>query len=536
MKVLERFIVGSTWDRINRNGINSNFDYLFRGVATMNNLVIKADATLSKADSVLKYAKNTNDSNIDVQKQIDSLIVSSGTSDAETIQARGNFSTLNNRITDSFKNVGESIGSSDVTYSKFNSKGTLVIMDDDTMKTSYNVLFPFAKQHGIKITLAAISGKIKEENTTHINMEEFREMRDNDLVEFVNHTHTHPRLANLNAEQIDDEIRKCEEFLSENGIYTKHLVYPYGSVNDLVKQIASKYTNSASKSNGLNISPKNEVLDSFQLNRIVFEETEATFQSRINQAASNGGCVLINSHSQYETFDLPKLLRIVNMAKAAGLDIVHYSEAFQRFSNAIEIREEDGQLIGGVSSGGKQEGIFKQEYKFMQPSEVTVTNSSLPSEYPNLIVSNFNITSADKVAKGFPEAGRLFNYRSGPDDYTFQLLHVVNSATVLKRYWDATQSNWSNWVAVGEGNNAVFSITINTFTLEPGKWQSIGVDCPGVKVGDPVAFSYSPALPNEFVLTGPRISSDGHARFRVNNVSKETAYTVNNFKVSMKKV
>src|SRR5699024_2770949 len=132
VKALERFIVGSIWDRINRNGINSNFDYLFRGVATMNNLVIKADATLSKADSVLKYAKKTNDSNIDVQKQIDSLIVSSGTSDAETIQARGNFSTLNNRITDSFKNVGESIGSSDVTYSKFNSKGTLVIMDDDT--------------------------------------------------------------------------------------------------------------------------------------------------------------------------------------------------------------------------------------------------------------------------------------------------------------------------------------------------------------------------------------------------------------------
>ena len=526
---MERFIVGSTWDRTNRNGINNNFEYLFEGRQ-------KIDELNNRAEGILTEAQQTNDMNKDVQRQIDSLIVDSGTSDAETIQARGNFSTLNNRITDSFKNVGESIGSTDVTYSKFNSKGTLVILDDDTMKTSYNLLYPFAKQHGIKITLAAISGKITEDNTTHINMEEFKEMRDDPLVEFVNHTHTHPRLANLNAEQIEYEISKCEEFLADNGVFTKHLVYPYGSVNDLVKQIASKYTNSASKSNGLNINPNVEVLDTFQLNRIVFEESESTFQTRINQAASTGGCVLINSHSQYETFDLPKLLRIVNMAKAAGLDIVHYSEAFKRFSNAIEIRAEDGQLIGGVSSAGKAEGIFKREHQFLMPSEVNVTNNSLPEEYPNLLVTSFNITSADKVAKGFPEAGRLFNYRSGPDDYTFQLLHVVNSQKVLKRYWDTTQSNWSNWFAVGEGNNAVFSITIATFTLGPGKWQSIGVDCPGVKVGDPVAFSYSPALPNEFVLTGPRISSDGHARFRINNVSKDTTYTVDNFKVSMKKV
>jgi len=43
---LERFIVGSTWDRAIRNGINNNFDYLFEGVATMNNLNIKANATL----------------------------------------------------------------------------------------------------------------------------------------------------------------------------------------------------------------------------------------------------------------------------------------------------------------------------------------------------------------------------------------------------------------------------------------------------------------------------------------------------------
>src|SRR5699024_3837705 len=101
--MLKRFIVGSTWDRTNRNGINNNFDYLFEGVATMNNLSIKANATLLKADAVLMNAQNINQSNVDVQNQLDQIIVESGTSDAEVVQSRTayngeEFTTLKNRL------------------------------------------------------------------------------------------------------------------------------------------------------------------------------------------------------------------------------------------------------------------------------------------------------------------------------------------------------------------------------------------------------------------------------------------------------
>src|SRR5699024_10469612 len=99
----KRFIVGSTWDRKNRNGINNNFDYLFKGVAEMNNLNIKADATLLKADAVLMNAQKINQSNVDVQNQLDKIIVESGTSDAEVVQSRlayngEEFTTLKNRL------------------------------------------------------------------------------------------------------------------------------------------------------------------------------------------------------------------------------------------------------------------------------------------------------------------------------------------------------------------------------------------------------------------------------------------------------
>lgn len=107
---MKRFIVGSTWDRTNRNGINNNFDYLFEGVKTMNNLNIKADATLLKADAVLMNAQNINQSNVDVQNQLDQIIVESGTSDAEVVQSRYSyngeeFTTLKNRLDKRDKNL-----------------------------------------------------------------------------------------------------------------------------------------------------------------------------------------------------------------------------------------------------------------------------------------------------------------------------------------------------------------------------------------------------------------------------------------------
>ena len=107
---MKRFIVGSIWDRTNRNGINNNFLYLFEGVATMNNLNIKADATLLKADAVLMNAQSINQSNVDVQKQLDNIILESGTSDAEVVQSRlayngEEFTTLKERLDARDKNL-----------------------------------------------------------------------------------------------------------------------------------------------------------------------------------------------------------------------------------------------------------------------------------------------------------------------------------------------------------------------------------------------------------------------------------------------
>ena len=127
--------MGSIWDRTNRNGINNNFDYLFDGVATMNNLNIKADATLLKADAVLMSAQNINQSNVDVQNQLDNIILESGTSDAEVVQSRtdsnGNTFPL---LKDRLNNIDKSILSRGVNLMDFGAKGDGVSDDTEYFK------------------------------------------------------------------------------------------------------------------------------------------------------------------------------------------------------------------------------------------------------------------------------------------------------------------------------------------------------------------------------------------------------------------
>lgn len=90
---MDRYIVGSLWNRHNRNGINDNFQFLFKEQAKYANI-------RKEAEQVLSEAKSTNAKNEDVQNQIDNLILSNGESDAEVINARGGHNTLRGRLED----------------------------------------------------------------------------------------------------------------------------------------------------------------------------------------------------------------------------------------------------------------------------------------------------------------------------------------------------------------------------------------------------------------------------------------------------
>ena len=88
---MDRYVIGSLWDRINRNGANRNFEFLFQTLDRVNSLS-------NEAAEVLNYAQQTNADNVEVKNLLDDLILESGTSDAETVQARGSFDLLYKRL------------------------------------------------------------------------------------------------------------------------------------------------------------------------------------------------------------------------------------------------------------------------------------------------------------------------------------------------------------------------------------------------------------------------------------------------------
>lgn len=90
------------WDRLNLYFLNENWDIIkgkfdsqdgfLSDVVTANkNFISDARYTLQKAEEVNEQNKN-------VQNQLNNLIIDSGTSDAEVIQARGDYQTLNERL------------------------------------------------------------------------------------------------------------------------------------------------------------------------------------------------------------------------------------------------------------------------------------------------------------------------------------------------------------------------------------------------------------------------------------------------------
>ena len=92
---MNRYIIGSLWDRNNRNGINKNFEYLFEGSQ-------KIDELNNRAENILNEAKQTNAENNNTNERLDNLIAESGTSSTEVVDARGKHTVLSNHL-DSMK-------------------------------------------------------------------------------------------------------------------------------------------------------------------------------------------------------------------------------------------------------------------------------------------------------------------------------------------------------------------------------------------------------------------------------------------------
>ncbi|OIN98115.1 hypothetical protein AUJ67_09240 [Candidatus Desantisbacteria bacterium CG1_02_49_89] len=118
---------------------------------------------------------------------------------------------------------------------RYPEKKTAAITFDDGHKDNFSNAYPVLKKMGLPATIFLTTSFMDTEN--FLSWDEAREMSGGGI-SFGGHTVTHPRLTRIRPEEAKEEIlRSRQEIESRLGKPCSCFCYPYGDVNEAVKQL-----------------------------------------------------------------------------------------------------------------------------------------------------------------------------------------------------------------------------------------------------------------------------------------------------------
>lgn len=387
-------------------------------------------------------------------------------------------SRLTSQLNDTAKGINYNRHQSNVTRNKI--RPVLVIVDDDTNKTAYNIMFEeFVKNRDIPMSFALISGRVGVDGNT-IDMNQFYEMKNDERVEFLNHTENHPQLSTLTDSEIDSEIRLAEEWLNRHGIFTNTLVPPFGAVDERVRDIALKYCDSILVTDSAVSDINNKLLMTEKIQRVEFSRPLADIKGYLDQAKSKNGLMVLSCHSHYSqnessslNFVPSKLHDVIDYAQANGIEIMKWTDAFQIFKNPIEYFIDD-RVKKGINALGQSIGFGTLDSK-MQGDRVfdEVSLEAPPSFYPPSQLTKQYIYESRAIQLGFPGAGTLITSTENNDAYGAQFFLRSRYKSLLYRYW-ASNNEWTDWHELLNDNYQMYRLpnVKPSFTSSPGAFPA----------------------------------------------------------------
>lgn len=188
----------------------------------------------------------------------------------------------------------------DALYRDYEGKGNVIIQFDDGWSSVYTKAFPMMSQKGFVGNVGIVSNYVGTKN--YATPEQLKELYAQGW-DIFNHTASHPRLSQLNEEQVAHEFSTARAFLMRHQMTraADYIAYPYGDYNDAIVDIARKYSRFARTT-----TPDYEVaspINPYRLKTVelVNDIAPSVYQEAIQFAANHGTTVIFLLHRIEDT-------------------------------------------------------------------------------------------------------------------------------------------------------------------------------------------------------------------------------------------
>src|SRR5699024_9996541 len=297
---------GTNWNRDERNKTNENWDEI---EGNYNNVV---ENVSDKAfDKVVDSAKLNWKEPVDT---FDSLPPSASEGDTRMTRDTGKvyrydgsiwqeiqeidataINEVDSRMNTKIKNKEDEDFKKSLVNHKKNRK-IITWVDDDGHRGVYDKLAPLLRKHTIKMNSAVITNKPHgfpirglpsyDPNSKYMSHTEMEELRNEGIVEFVCHTHTHNnnhRLTDMTTKEMHEELRTNRDIIRTLGWDYKHFVYPFGAYNSDVQDDVRQYFDAAFTTK---IGLVEDPLDNYAISRVKLDapHTASEVIAKIDEA------------------------------------------------------------------------------------------------------------------------------------------------------------------------------------------------------------------------------------------------------------
>ena len=342
-------------------------------------------------------------------------------------------------------------------------KGTrpvITFVTDDARRQDITIFKDMFKQVGLPVSTAVAPYRTintGDYGNVYLTVDEIRTLQDEFGWEIVSHAWNHENLTNLTDEELDESLKKSRDWLRDNGFNGyEFLMYPFGGYDERVKRFTAKYYKAARTTSALWSSVINEFpVSSYQLSTRFISQTVSldVLKADVDRLIDEGGWLNLFFHSwEIDNWgredDFKELLNYVKEKQNSGLlDVMGYKDTYEKYGNIIDqssyVDKNDDMFI--VQQNGTVRSNIGKTKKLPNNS---VTNDSLPQDFPANFLSFVNITQADK---GFPtKNGTLETMYFTPQEteltnrgYARQTFYPYGTNSTYSRTFGT--SSWMAW-------------------------------------------------------------------------------------------